>query len=80
MSEKSTSVISVAILGIISCVLYWLLYQYNDAILNIAQEVRNGDKTLFLIPILIAFVFSYVHGAFTGRFWDVLGFKAAQKK
>ena len=80
MSEKSTSVVSVAILGVVSCALYWLLYEYNETILNIAQEVRSGDKTLFLVPILIAFVFSYVHGSFTGRFWDVLGFKAAKKK
>jgi len=29
----------------------------------------------FLIPIVIALVFSFVHGAFTGAFWDAVGLK-----
>jgi hypothetical protein len=32
------------------------------------------------VPIIAAFVVSYVHGAFTGMFWDTLGLKAANKK
>ncbi|MDH5545759.1 MAG: hypothetical protein OEZ43_09205 [Gammaproteobacteria bacterium] len=80
MSTSKASVSSVVTLGVISIALYWALYSYNEEILNIAQQVRNGDKTLFLVPIAIAFVFSYVHGAFTGKFWDMLGFKAATKK
>ena len=80
MSEKSTNKLVVTLLGITSVGLYWLLFRYNQEILQIARDVQNGDKSLFLVPILIAFVFSYVHGAFTGGFWDVLGFKAAKKK
>jgi hypothetical protein len=30
-----------------------------------------------LIPILLAFAISFVHGAFTGLFWDVMGLKPA---
>jgi len=29
--------------------------------------------------ILIAFAVSYVHGAFTGLFWDLMGLKPAAK-
>ncbi|MDH5228630.1 MAG: hypothetical protein OEZ58_19165 [Gammaproteobacteria bacterium] len=80
MSENKTSVLSVLILGVLSIALYISLYVFNDEILAIATQVQAGDKALFLVPIAIAFVFSYIHGAFTGRFWDVLGFKAAVKK
>lgn len=43
---------------------------------SLAQSTRRGDKRLFFVPIGIALLFSFVHGAFTGRFWDVLGLKA----
>lgn len=29
------------------------------------------------LPILVAFLISYVHGAFTGLFWEAMGLKAA---
>jgi ribose/xylose/arabinose/galactoside ABC-type transport system permease subunit len=32
-----------------------------------------------LIPILLAFAISYVHGAFTGLFWNLMGLKPARK-
>ena len=30
-----------------------------------------------LLPILLAFAVSYVHGAFTGLFWELMGLKPA---
>lgn len=38
--------------------------------------MTEGNGWFVLVPILIAFAMSYVHGAFTGLFWDVLGLKA----
>lgn len=38
--------------------------------------LQAGNWLLVLIPIVIAFAMSYVHGAFTGLFWDVVGLKA----
>jgi len=32
-----------------------------------------------LVPILLAFAISFVHGAFTGLFWDLMGLKPAAK-
>lgn len=30
-----------------------------------------------LLPIMLAFAISYVHGAFTGLFWELMGLKPA---
>ncbi len=40
----------------------------------------SSDKLNVLIPIALVFLLSFVHGAFTGLFWDVIGLKAARKK
>lgn len=40
----------------------------------------EGNRLNVLVPIVVAFVMSYVHGAFTAMFWDSLGLKAAKKK
>ena len=77
-TEKTTAAsIAIAVsLGLASGLLYLLLYEYQDEIVRLAQLTREGHKVDFIVPILIAFVFSVVHGTFTGRFWDTLGLKA----
>lgn len=62
-------------LGVMSAALYYLLYLYGDDIRRLAEMTHAGDKQYFYVPIVIAVVFSFVHGAFTGHFWDVLGLK-----
>ena len=42
--------------------------------------MEAGHGWHVLVPIGLAFAISYVHGAFTGLFWDVMGLKAAGKK
>ncbi|MEJ5212029.1 MAG: hypothetical protein WHV61_11470 [Burkholderiales bacterium] len=42
--------------------------------------LKEGNWMNVLVPIVVAFVMSYVHGAFTAMFWDSLGLKAAKKK
>ena len=64
------------IMGVISITLYSLLYFFSAEIVSIAKETGSGQKGMFFIPIVIAMVFSLVHGAFTSHFWDVLGVKA----
>jgi hypothetical protein len=59
-------------LGLASAALYGALYAFERPILAYTAE---GGYSLFLV-IAIAFAFSVVHGAFTGRFWDTLGLKA----
>jgi hypothetical protein len=65
--------------GLGSLSLYVLLFAYSDQLVRWAEETRRGDKALFLAPIVIAFLFSWIHGTFTGHFWEVLGFRAAAR-
>ena len=62
----------VSLLGLLTVGLYVLLFSLEREIL--ALTARGGWS--FLIPVGIAFLFSVVHGKFTGEFWDVLGIKA----
>jgi hypothetical protein len=59
-----------------SVVLYLLLYLFRDPIL----EASRQGGWFFLVPIAIAFLFSLVHGNFTGHFWEVFGVKAKTTK
>ncbi len=63
-------------LGLVSLVLYVLLFTNADAILTLSLQKGWG----FIVPIAIAFLFSFVHGAFTGGFWDMMGLKAQARK
>lgn len=72
----SSVMVRTLIYGVLSAVLYFSLYQFNETILAYSKEGRWN----FFIPILIAFVFSIVHGNFTGQFWDLFGIKAKTTK
>ena len=61
-----------AVFGLVSVALYFLLYFFEDAILEFTS---HGDW-YFIAPVAVAFLFSYVHGNFTAHFWEVLGIKA----
>jgi hypothetical protein len=63
-------------LGAVSIGLYLLLYLFADTLPELAAATRRGEKIYALVPITIALVFSFVHGAFTGHFWDLLGLRA----
>lgn len=62
--------------GLVSIALYATLLLNQDIINN---YFGKGGVYAFL-PILTAFLFSYIHGAFTGHFWTVLGVEASRKK
>ena len=64
------------LLGALSVVLYVLLYRYSGEIRYLAMEANRGHHGFFLTPIVIAFVFSIVHGLFTDRFWEAVGLRA----
>ncbi|MGD0281161.1 MAG: hypothetical protein ABSB95_02220 [Dissulfurispiraceae bacterium] len=61
--------------GIFSIALYVLLLTKQ---VTINDYFSRGGLYAFL-PIIAAFVFSFVHGSFTGNFWTVLGIEAARK-
>ena len=76
MPERRRALTRTLFYGLLSAILYFLLYTYNETILHYSRE----GGWYFIIPILIAFTFSVVHGNFTGQFWDLFGVKAKTTK
>lgn len=79
MSKSATraqTAIYTGLLGLISGSLYFALYWFEEIILDWSKQ----GGWYFLVPIVIAFTFSLVHGSFTGHFWDLLGVKAKSAK
>ena len=62
--------------GVLSAMLYFLLYAFSDEIRHVAEMTNQGDRSLFLLPIGIALLFSLVHGLFTDHFWKSVGLTA----
>ncbi|HEY9198282.1 MAG TPA: hypothetical protein VIR60_02875 [Gammaproteobacteria bacterium] len=77
-STNKRPLLQTLIFGCASIALYMLLFIYADQLVNWAYQTKTGNKLLFLIPVAIAFVFSYFHGAFTGYFWESVGLRAAK--
>jgi hypothetical protein len=73
---QSRALVTTLILGAASTGLYFLLFAYADELIALAKATRDGNKLYALVPIVVAMVFSFVHGAFTGQFWDLLGLRA----
>ena len=65
-----------ALLGAVSVGMYVLLLTKQDFING---TFAQGGLFAFL-PIVTAFLFSFVHGGFTGNFWSSLGVEASKKK
>jgi len=74
--ERKRVLVRTVVYGVISLALYFLLYLFNEEILELSKEGR----WLFTIPIGIAFTFSIIHGNFTGQIWDLFGVKAKTTK
>jgi hypothetical protein len=75
-----SSLVKAVLYGAASAALYVLLYLYADRTVELARRVQQGEHIWFLAPIVIAFVFSYVHGMFTAYFWDAIGLNPASRK
>jgi hypothetical protein len=75
-----SSLVKAVMYGAASLALYALLFLYADETVELARRTREGEKIWLLVPIVIAFAFSLVHGAFTGSFWDAIGLRPADKK
>lgn len=75
-STKKKPIGKMIALGIISAALYLVLLSEQDII----NDYMSRGGLFALLPITVAFIFSLVHGSFTGKFWTVLGIEAAKKK
>ena len=75
-TTKKKALVSAVILGVLSIGLYALLFIKQDLV-----NANFGKGGAFaLLPIATAFLFSFVHGSFTGNFWTALGIEAAKNK
>lgn len=72
---KKRPYLKTALYGAVSVGLYVLLLTRQDLI---NSNVAKGGLYAFL-PISMAFIFSFVHGNFTGNFWSSLGVEASKK-
>ena len=75
-STKKKPVGKMLITGLLSIALYTILFSNQDLVSN--TFTRGGLYAL--LPIGTALIFSFVHGAFTGHFWTVMGVEASKKK
>ena len=75
-TARSQETTKVLVFGATSLVLYALLYIFEEELLHHSSK---GDW-FFIIPVAIAFLFSFIHGSFTHHFWDALGIKAKSSR
>lgn len=75
-ASKSKPYLRALLFGVLSIGLYVGLITNQDMI---TENFSKGGVYAFL-PVAAAFLFSFVHGTFTGDFWTVLGVEAAKKK
>jgi F0F1-type ATP synthase assembly protein I len=75
-TTKKKPVGKLIVMGIISIALYTTLLLKQDLV----NSTFAQGGMYALLPIVTAFVFSFIHGSFTGHFWTVLGIEAAKKK
>jgi hypothetical protein len=75
-SSKKKPYGAAIILGIISLGLYVGLLTQQEVV----NEYFTKGGVYAFMPIAAAFLFSVVHGNFTGNFWTVLGIEASKKK
>ena len=68
----SRGLLKAVVYGVAVEALYGLLFAKEQEL--IAWSRQGG--WWFVLPIVIAFVFSIVHGNFTSQFWETLGVKA----
>ena len=74
--KKNKPIWPLIVMGAASLALYVALLMNQDFFNN---NFAKGGLYAFL-PILTAFIFSFVHGNFTGHFWSVLGVEASKKR
>jgi len=62
------------IFGIGSVALYAAVFTHTDWVANLSAK----GGLYAIVPVITVFLFSYVHGSFTGAFWSALGIEASK--
>lgn len=74
-SRRSTAKTKAILFGAISIALYAAVFTFSQPLLKLCAH--GGMYTV--IPVATVFLFSYVHGTFTGNVWTALGIEASHK-
>jgi len=75
-TTKNKALVSAIIFGALSIGLYALLFVKEELV----NSTFGKGGIYALLPIATAFLFSFIHGNFTGSFWSALGIEAAKSK
>ncbi len=75
VKKKKKPYLRTFLFGIISVGLYMTLLSNQDLV-----NSSFGRGGLYaVLPIATAFIFSFIHGSFTGHFWTMMGVEASKK-
>ncbi len=76
MSERTRkrNVVRSIVFGAGAVALYAAVFTHADYISNLSAK----GGLYAVVPVLTVFLFSYVHGSFTGAFWSALGIEASK--
>jgi hypothetical protein len=73
MSATKKPWLQLAVSGALSAACYALLFSHEAEVM---AAFTRTDELYWLLPVVTALVFSFVHGAFTGYFWEAVGIRA----
>jgi hypothetical protein len=73
--KKMKALKGTVIFGLITAALYAAVFLNS----GVVMEYFTKGGIYALLPVGTAFLFSFVHGAFTGNFWSALGIEASKK-
>ena len=76
MSERSRkrNLARTVVFGAAAVALYAAVFTHSDFIADLSA--KGGFYAV--VPVVTVFLFSYVHGSFTGAFWSALGIEASK--
>ena len=76
MSEKTRKrhTAKAVVFGAAAVALYAAVFTHSDLITNLSAK----GGVYAVVPVLTVFLFSYIHGSFTGAFWSALGIEASK--
>jgi hypothetical protein len=74
--DKKKLVKKTIFFGALSALLYGTVFTHTDLV----TQLYTKGGAYAALPIATAFIFSFVHGAFTGNVWSILGIEAITKQ
>jgi hypothetical protein len=73
--KKMKALKATLIFGLATVALYAAVFLNS----GVVMKYFTKGSLYGLLPVATAFLFSFVHGAFTGNFWTAIGIEASKK-